>query len=581
MLDSEILEHIKEQVASRGYRFIVSLARNTKPPTIALKNYIIASTQFMDEQKSDPSYEYSLSERVWMLIHDKKEFPQCLKCKHPLDDPKNFVSLKDGFRQYCSLECAITSDLRTQHIMQTNLDKTGYTSNFSNPAVQKQIQETNANKTPEQKQERLDKIRNTRYSNNDGKWHADDFVSKCKATLETKHGDPNWHNVELTKQTLLENYGVTCSFNIPSVEEKSAIAIKQRSYEKFILGSEYDIPLFSFEEYCTQHDNMHRFKFQCKKCGTVFESIHRNGVHKKCPKCYPKLEGTSYEEKEVQDFICSLVKDPSEIQLNSRTIITPQELDVYIPSKSIAFEFDGLYWHSEKENPNPNYHLEKTEKCAARGIQLVHIFEDEWLWKNAIAKSCIKEFLEVHDTKISSEQCIVKDVAEDIALEFLEENHILGPVAARVRIGLYHQDQLVSLMTFSSTHVGLHSDWELLRFCNKLNCEVDGAFSKLLRRFEESCKPKSVRVFVDRRWSSGLQLENAGFCLEKVEQPSYWYVVEDQMRASGAKYQKENQQALLEKFDPAKSEEENMKANNYYRIFDCGNLVLVKKYAQQ
>ena len=38
---------------------------------------------------------------------------------------------------------------------------------------------------------------------------------------------------------------------------------------------------------------------------------------------------------------------------------------------------------------------------------------------------------------------------------------------------------------------------------------------------------------------------------------------------------------VLENFDPGKSEVENMKANGYSRIFDCGNMVFVKEYGDE
>ena len=43
-------------------------------------------------------------------------------------------------------------------------------------------------------------------------------------------------------------------------------------------------------------------------------------------------------------------------------------------------------------------------------------------------------------------------------------------------------------------------------------------------------------------------------------------------------FQKHKLEKKLEFFDPEKSEYENMKANGYFRIFDCGNMVFVKKY---
>ncbi|MBR4316364.1 MAG: hypothetical protein IKP65_05310 [Alphaproteobacteria bacterium] len=71
------------------------------------------------------------------------------------------------------------------------------------------------------------------------------------------------------------------------------------------------------------------------------------------------------------DFIKSIY--PYDIIENDKTMIKPYELDIYIPEKQVAIEFDGIYWHNEENKPK-NYHLMKTELCEEKGIHLIHIF---------------------------------------------------------------------------------------------------------------------------------------------------------------------------------------------------------------
>ena len=70
---------------------------------------------------------------------------------------------------------------------------------------------------------------------------------------------------------------------------------------------------------------------------------------------------------------------------NCRNIIAPLEIDIFIPSKNIAIEYDGLYWHSSNKfsgrTIEKKYHLNKTEQCLKKGIKLIHIFENEWILK--------------------------------------------------------------------------------------------------------------------------------------------------------------------------------------------------------
>ena len=92
------------------------------------------------------------------------------------------------------------------------------------------------------------------------------------------------------------------------------------------------------------------------------------------------------------EFIKTLCNDAVQ---RERNIISPYELDIYIPSKRIAVEYNGLAWHSEKfkGNGTKTYHLMKTNLCKENGIKLIHFFEDEWLEKKEIVKSVLTEIL--------------------------------------------------------------------------------------------------------------------------------------------------------------------------------------------
>ena len=61
--------------------------------------------------------------------------------------------------------------------------------------------------------------------------------------------------------------------------------------------------------------------------------------------------------------------------------------------------------------------------------------------------------------------------------------------------------------------------------------------------------------------------------MERISEPNYWWVKNNEI-LSRYQTQKYNLKDILTyKFDHAKSENENMIANGYYQIFDCGNLV--------
>ena len=131
---------------------------------------------------------------------------------------------------------------------------------------------------------------------------------------------------------------------------------------------------------------------------------------------------TSISEKEISDFIKSICN--YEILENDRNIISPKELDVYIPQKNLAIEFDGLYFHSTKFGKDSDYHLGKTLACEEKGIRLIHIFEDEWLFKRQIVESIIKSALGIYKQKIFARNCEVKEIDDKTFRNFCNENHI-------------------------------------------------------------------------------------------------------------------------------------------------------------
>ena len=136
-------------------------------------------------------------------------------------------------------------------------------------------------------------------------------------------------------------------------------------------------------------------------------------------------------------------------------------------------------------------------------------------------------------------------------------------------------------MTFGKCRFDKKHEWEMLRFCCKLGYHVPGAAGKLLKHFERTYRPKSLVSYADRRWSQGGLYKALGFRCAGKSAPNYWYFkTRTNALLSRLNFQKHKLKGILENFDPAKSEAENMKANGYYRIYDCGNMVFEKTYPE-
>ena len=250
-------------------------------------------------------------------------------------------------------------------------------------------------------------------------------------------------------------------------------------------------------------------------------------------------------------------------------------MDVYLPELKIAFEFNGLYWHNELNKEN-NYHLNKTELCEQNGIQLIHIYEDDWIYKQDIVKSMISNKLGKTSNKIFARKCEIKEISDNNLVRlFLDENHIQGFVGSKIKIGLFFNNELVSIMTFGNRRVVMGKkttnvdEYELLRFCNKINTNVIGGASKLFKYFIKKYNPSEITTYADRSFSRGKLYEKLGFKFVSKTQPNYCYVIG---RKKYYRFNFRKNILINEGFDPNKTEHEIMLERKIYRIYDSGNL---------
>lgn len=254
-----------------------------------------------------------------------------------------------------------------------------------------------------------------------------------------------------------------------------------------------------------------------------------------------------------------------------------KEVDIYLPNNKFGIEYNGLYWHSDSKGKGRNYHLNKTNELEGQGISLFHIFENEWKLKKDIISSIILNRLGKSE-RIFARKTEIREITTKQCSDFLEENHRQGAVFGGIRIGLFLGDVLVSVMLFGKARYG-KEQYELLRFCNKLNTTVIGGASKLLSFFEVKYKPESIVSYADRRFSTGGLYEKLGFTFSHNSSPNYWYFKEGTLLLeSRVKYQKHKLKNLLPNFDITKTEYENMLQNKFLRIWDCGNSVYKKYY---
>lgn len=303
--------------------------------------------------------------------------------------------------------------------------------------------------------------------------------------------------------------------------------------------------------------------------------LFKEGLVHGCPICNPV--GTSKGQSEVEDYIKTFYTG----EIKKKFRLERQELDIYLPDKKLGIEYDGLYWHCEKHIED-NYSIKKTKFFKDKGIRVIHIFEDEWLYKKEQCKDKLKSIISPElNTKIYARKCKIAEISKIEKSDFLNQNHIQGNDKANYQYGLYYQDNLVAVMTFSKLRKVLGNEknidghYELSRYAGKIGYTILGGFSKLVDYFIKKENPESLVTYADIRWSSldkNLYSNNQYFKYDHETQPSYYYTKDFNHRLYRYNFRKNNLKNMPG-YDIKKSERKIMNENKYYRVYDCGTLV--------
>ncbi|MFW6282352.1 MAG: DUF7487 domain-containing protein [bacterium] len=509
--------------------------------------------------------------------HNELKTVKCIYCDNEIEIPKNYSN-----KQACK-NC---------------LDK-----GYENPDKRTSLE---AQKRREETFQRKYGVKNPQ--------QIDSVKEDTKNTNEERYGGTGFASEELRQKaniTILESYGVENFmqteearnlFSEPRDEEtKRKISEKLKGIESKLKGKNYDeihgiekaeqlkqdkrkkelerfeeTRLILFEqleielldsEYVNAH---HLHNWKCLKCGNSFKQVW-NSIQQGylCPGCYPRGQGFSKQELEVNEFIKSLGFDTI---VKTRKIIHPKEIDIYIPDKNIGIEYNGLYWHTEEMGKYKTYHLDKTISCKENGVKLIHIFEDEWIFKQDIIKERLKYILNKNEDRIKvyARQCVIKEIDASTKNKFFEKYHLQGKDSSRIKLGAFYGNELVSVMTFSHGNISKGSTfneniWELNRFATNYNYHIPGIASKLLTYFKRNYEWKEIFSYADKRWSNGNLYYELGFNYEHDTEPNYWYIKD---------FQRFHRFGLRKREDESKdiTEYELRSKEGYCRLWDCGSM---------
>jgi hypothetical protein len=183
-------------------------------------------------------------------------------------------------------------------------------------------------------------------------------------------------------------------------------------------------------------------------------------------------------------------------------------------SDKIFLNSDGLYWHSEIVKENKYYHFNMRKDYENLNLRIFQFRDDEINQKSNIVTSMIDNILKNTKNKIGARKCKISQVNTSDAMLFLNENHIKGYIHSN-HIGLYYNDNLVSIISYKLGRSKKSRFIKIDRFCSRVNWNIMGGFSRLIKNVQSQLPDLPVHYWVDLRYGTGTFLINQDFRLEK------------------------------------------------------------------
>ena len=287
-----------------------------------------------------------------------------------------------------------------------------------------------------------------------------------------------------------------------------------------------------------------------------------------CRRCWHSSR-SSKGEREIGDYIRSL---GFKVDNNAIVDNVSGEIDLEVTKPcgdKVYIDFHSTWYHGDEINPSPLHHTRKLEQINGKFLY-IQIMEDEWALRKEIVKTRLAHVLGVSGSVVYARHTKVRKVSWAEAKNFYEEHHLQGsPNNTSDNWGLYKDKELLACISFSKPRFTKDVDVELLRFASVGS--VVGGFSKLLKNYlRQHPEVETIGTYADRMWSEGEVYGKQGFEFKGHTKPGYsWY--KGLNRVSRYDAQKHKLKNWLESFDPNLSEDKNMRAAGYWRVYNAGN----------
>lgn len=327
-------------------------------------------------------------------------------------------------------------------------------------------------------------------------WRArtDEWKENAKATFIRLYGVDNPFKSEEVKAKIasvnLLKYGVTNPSMAPEVKAKrdttslirygGHYASRHISVESKAILADKDALLDLCKSVPNAHDHLGITN------GTLHSHLDRHGVKHLVVKSH---------ESAMEVFISQAIESNGHSVIKrSRTVIPPLELDMIIPELNLAIEYNGSFWHSQARGKGPGYHIGKTQGCAAKGIQLLHIFDFEFKKYATPIMNYLMARLHIESTDADASVVIEEIPSGTDSSEFLNEYCMSDITVATYALQMKSGDDILAQLYLVKSRNAAF-DWEILA-CPTVS-HHQYAFNMLVAYFVNITQPDSLVLYVD------------------------------------------------------------------------------------
>ena len=467
---------------------------------------------------------------------------------------KRSAKAKETFLKKYGVDNPAKSKEVLAKIQKTNLERYGVEYSAQSDIVKGKVKTTNLKKY------------GVEYS-----FQANEVKDKIKSTNLERYGVDNPSKSDIIKTRIVEsnrkNLGVDYPMQSKDVMDKSRVT----SFEKY--GTEYpnqsDIVKSKIDASTLEHYGVNRVcKLDEFKQKVVDTNRERYGVDYTCLIYSGKLRGndSSYNRSFAE------LLDDNGIKYEREFLLQKYSYDFKVGETLI--EINPTATHNTHFNPygknriDVNYHRDKSKLAKDSGYSVIHVFD----WDDV---DKVVQLLKFRVTAYAR-KCDVKVVSEIDTNNYLDMYHLQGTCRGqKIRLGLYHDNQLVSLMTFGKSRFNKSCEYELLRYCSHYN--VVGGAEKLFKYFVDNYKPNSIVSYCDTSKFSGKVYDALGFKYIKTNSPrKHWYSLKEKRHITDGLLLSQGYDRLFkENHGKGTSNEELILNRGYLPVYDCGQATYI------